>query len=60
MAKSKPFIVVGVDLAGSARRPTGICVLHGLKAQTHIVLSDEEILNLVDQASLNFHGAELT
>ena len=46
----KPFVVVGIDLAGSPKRPTGICVLQGLKAETHIALADEEILRWVEQA----------
>ena len=46
----KPFVVVGVDLAGSVRRPTGICILRGLRAETHIVFGDEEILTWVSQA----------
>ena len=49
MAHRKIHVVVGIDLAGSPRRPTGICVLLGLKAQTHIAFSDEEILDLVFQ-----------
>jgi hypothetical protein len=47
---SKPFVVVGIDLAGSRRRPTGVCLLRGLRAHTHIAFSDEDILNLVHQA----------
>jgi hypothetical protein len=47
---SKPFVVVGIDLAGSPRRPTGVCLLRGLKAHTHVAFSDEDILNLVHQA----------
>jgi len=50
MANRKPFVVVGVDLAGSPRRPTGVCVLRGLRAETRVVFSDEEILNSVKQA----------
>jgi predicted nuclease with RNAse H fold len=50
VANRKPFIVVGVDLAGAPRRPTGICVLRGLKAQTHIAFSNEEILQRVYQS----------
>jgi predicted nuclease with RNAse H fold len=50
VANRKPFIVVGVDLAGSPRRPTGICVLRCLKAQTSIAFSDEEILQRVYQS----------
>jgi len=49
VSKRKPFVVVGIDLAGSPRRPTGICVLRGLRARTHIAFSDEDILNTLDQ-----------
>lgn len=41
---------MGVDLAGSPRRPTGVCVLKGTKAQTHVALTDDEILNAIHQA----------
>ncbi|HRR40650.1 MAG TPA: DUF429 domain-containing protein [Syntrophales bacterium] len=47
MAKRKPSIVVGVDLAGSPSRPTGVCILRGLKAQTSVVFGDEEIIELI-------------
>ncbi len=40
----KPIIVLGIDLAGSPKRPTGICRLTGLTASTREVFSDEEIL----------------
>lgn len=50
MAHRGPFIVVGVDLAGSPRRPTGVCILKGTKAQTHVALTDDEILNAIHQA----------
>lgn len=50
MAHRSPFIVVGVDLAGSPRRPTGVCILKGTKAHTHVALTDDEILNAIDQA----------
>jgi predicted nuclease with RNAse H fold len=39
-----PIIVLGIDLAGSPKRPTGICYLEGLHASTHVALSDEEVL----------------
>lgn len=42
--------MVGIDLAGSPRRPTGICLLRGLSAQTCITFTDEDILRLVDSA----------
>lgn len=50
VASRKPYVVVGIDLAGSRRRPTGVCLLRGLGAQTHVAFSDEEILNTVDHA----------
>ena len=50
MSKHKPFVVVGIDLAGSPRRHTGVCLLRGLKARTHIAFSDEDILHAVQQA----------
>lgn len=37
-------IVLGLDLAGVAHRPTGACVLKGRRAQTCVLHSDEEIL----------------
>jgi predicted nuclease with RNAse H fold len=47
MAKNTPLVVVGIDLAGSPKRPTGLCVLHDLNAETHVAFSDEDILNFV-------------
>lgn len=45
-----PLIVLGIDLAGSPRRPTGLCTLRGLEAETRIAFSDEEILEAVQAA----------
>jgi uncharacterized protein len=53
MPNHKALIVIGVDLAGSPHRPPGVCILSGMQAQTHIALTDEEILNLIHQASPN-------
>lgn len=50
MTNRKQPVVVGVDLAGSARRPTGICILRGPAAETHVVFVDEEILRWVSEA----------
>ncbi len=44
---SDKIVVVGVDLAGSPRRPTGVCVLRGLRARTQVALADEEILRTI-------------
>ena len=44
------MVIVGIDLAGSPRRPTGVCILKGLKASAHVAYDDEEILRAVDHA----------
>lgn len=41
--------VVGIDLAGSERRPTGICILEGRKASAWVVHTDREILEAVGE-----------
>lgn len=53
VSKRASLVVVGIDLAGSPRRPTGVCLLRGLRAETHVAFSDEEILELVRQARPN-------
>ena len=50
MPKGKPLIVVGVDLAGSPRRPTGLCILRGLRGETLVSFSDDDILKVVHRA----------
>jgi predicted nuclease with RNAse H fold len=50
VAKRKAKIVVGIDLAGSPKRPTGICILRNLEAQTYIAFSDDEIVHWVQDA----------
>ncbi|MEE9502984.1 MAG: hypothetical protein V3V48_12985 [Candidatus Aminicenantaceae bacterium] len=37
------FCVLGVDLVGVPHRPTGMCVLQGLRASTFLSYSDTEI-----------------
>ena len=49
MAKSRPLVVVGIDLAGSPKRPTGLCVLRDLNAETRVAFGDDEILNFVKE-----------
>ncbi len=46
-ASAAPFLVMGVDLAGSPRRATGICFLRENKVSTQIAYKDEEILSLI-------------
>jgi predicted nuclease with RNAse H fold len=50
MVRRNSIIVVGIDLAGSPRRPTGMCTLRGSRAQTQVVFSDDEILRRVQDA----------
>lgn len=42
-------VVVGLDLAGVAKRPTGFCVLTQLRADTGLVYEDEEIIRKTRQ-----------
>jgi len=50
VANRKSFVVLGIDLAGSPRRPTGLCLLRGLQARTSVAFSDDDILDAVQQA----------
>jgi predicted nuclease with RNAse H fold len=43
--------ILGLDLAGSPRRPTGFCVLRGRRVQVGHVFSDEDILSVVAAAA---------
>jgi len=44
------MIIVGIDLAGSFKRDTGICILNEkLFAKTMIVHTDKEIITLIDK-----------
>lgn len=45
----KEFCVLGVDLAGVPHRPTGLCVLRGLKAKTFLVYSNSHILERAEK-----------
>ncbi len=39
--------VVGIDLAGSEKRPTGMCFLEGNQARVSVVNTDDEILKAI-------------
>jgi predicted nuclease with RNAse H fold len=45
----KEWTVLGIDLAGVAHRPSGICLLKKGRAQTLLLLADDEILSFVRQ-----------
>jgi len=42
--------VIGVDLAGAERRPTGMCVLTGLRAETSLAFTDDEVLKTTEDS----------
>lgn len=44
------MIVIGLDLAGVEKRPTGFCLLDGLQADTCDIYADSEILTKVQAA----------
>jgi predicted nuclease with RNAse H fold len=39
--------IVGLDLAGVESRPTGFCVLKGMRAETSLVYDDKELLKRI-------------
>jgi predicted nuclease with RNAse H fold len=43
--------VVGLDLSGVETRPSGFCTLHGTKAVTSLLYTNDEILTSVHAAS---------
>jgi len=42
--------IVGLDLAGVESRPTGLCVLKGLMAETFLVYTNEEIVRKTEES----------
>lgn len=42
--------VVGVDLAGKPKNPTGFCILTDSSTETKLVYSDEEIIQEIEKA----------
>jgi hypothetical protein len=53
-SKEEPPVVAGIDLAGVAHRPSGICLLRGVKAETLLLYGDQEIVDF-----LAFHAVSL-
>jgi predicted nuclease with RNAse H fold len=41
--------IVGLDLAGVEKRPTGFCVLNGMTVETCLVYEDKEIIEKTSQ-----------
>jgi predicted nuclease with RNAse H fold len=42
--------IVGLDLAGVESRPTGLCILKGMKAETLILYTDKEVLKRIEES----------
>jgi predicted nuclease with RNAse H fold len=40
-------LIVGLDLAGVESRPTGLCILRDMEAETSLVYKDEEVLKII-------------
>ena len=53
ICRAKPKVIIGIDLAGSPKRSTGICVIRGNRAETRIAHTDKDILDFV----MSFSGA---
>ena len=47
--KQKHRVIVGIDLTGSAKRPSGFCVMQNAYAVTYRVREDEEMLTLIQE-----------
>jgi predicted nuclease with RNAse H fold len=48
--RGKAPVIIGLDLAGSPKRPTGFCLLRGSEARTRDLFSDDEILAVIAEA----------
>jgi predicted nuclease with RNAse H fold len=49
-SRLKAMLIVGLDLAGVETRPTGFCLLAGVKAETCLLYTNEEILKIGESA----------
>ncbi|MDP3565012.1 MAG: DUF429 domain-containing protein [Methanoregula sp.] len=46
-SRRKQPLCIGIDLTGSSRRPSGICILNGRDAYLSLASSDEDIIRIV-------------
>jgi uncharacterized protein len=47
--KKRDPVVVCLDLAGVGHRPTGVCLLSGLRARTALLYDDQEIMAFIQE-----------
>jgi predicted nuclease with RNAse H fold len=50
-SRLKAMLIVGLDLAGVETRPTGFCLLAGVKAETCLLYTNEEILKKIGESA---------
>ena len=43
------MLVIGLDLSGSEKRPTGFCILEKMNVETNLVYSNEEIIQKIEK-----------
>jgi predicted nuclease with RNAse H fold len=43
------MMVIGLDLAGVENRPSGLCILRDMKAETSVVYTDDEVLKRIEE-----------
>lgn len=51
-------VFVGIDLAGSPARPTGVCLLSGSSVRTLVAYSDEELLQAIRGVAPTYVGVD--
>jgi predicted nuclease with RNAse H fold len=44
------MLIVGLDLAGVETRPSGLCLLRAMRAETSLVYSDHEVLKKIEES----------
>lgn len=44
------MLIVGLDLAGVENRPSGLCLLRNMRAETSLVYSDYEVLEKIEES----------
>ena len=43
------MLIIGLDLSGSEKRPTGFCILKKIDIETNLLYSDEEIVQKIEK-----------
>lgn len=43
------MLIIGLDLAGVESRPSGFCILEGMKGETCLVYTDKEIIQKIEE-----------